>query len=149
MRQHRRQYINTQHMIESVLSDTNQPRATVLAVLDVEFEQQVIKGIIEVPGYLHKYYSEDERSVLARVAPDGHPIQDDERLAHDVERFTGISAEVAGEILLAELKYLETRGLVSDGPGLPPRPSRDKSVPLDGQHRSFGYLSMQRDGGVA
>src|SRR5207249_11933102 len=105
----------------------------VLRVLDVQFEQQVIKGIVDWPGYRCRYYSEEEQALLDRPAPDGHPIQDDEIVARDVERLVGIPAEVAGEVLLAQIEYREECGTVADGPGLPPHRPASHLMP-NSQH---------------
>jgi hypothetical protein len=87
----------------------NIDRDIVTTVLDVEFEYMIGVGIArpfspDDTDYEFKYYDPIELLRAPRVV-------DSLRISHDVERFTGIDAELANDVLNGEHEFLKMRGL--------------------------------------
>lgn len=101
--------IDPEDVAEWIAAQLEVDKQVVEAVLGLEEEFQMAVGMIEAgPDTTFEHYD----PVLLRGGP--HEI-DGNQLADDTERFLGISSEVAGDVLDAQMDYFVEVGLVDAG----------------------------------
>ena len=93
------EFINTDGQIAWIAEQTGLPPATVQAVLELEMDCLFAVGIADSSGYEARFYDPSE------VGPSNEV--DTSRLSRDAEAFLEIPREVANQIFLAELEFLQ------------------------------------------